>query len=175
MSSLQKGLLLAALQVALVSTLGAKLLLERSRLPRVWAKTGAIDPDLPLRGRYVALQLEVALDAANENPLPAVSQKDRPPEYFSGALHVENGHLAATRSASGRGGLPLISRRSGDQTTVFLMEPVLFFLPEHAQDPVRKARGAELWAEVTVPKQGPPRPLRLAIKRGEIFTPLDLK
>jgi hypothetical protein len=55
------------------------------------------------------------------------------------------------------------------------MEPVAFFLPEHAVDPSVRRAGEELWVEVTVPKRGPPRPIQLAVKRGESFTPLDSK
>jgi uncharacterized membrane-anchored protein len=55
------------------------------------------------------------------------------------------------------------------------MQPVLYFLPEHAENPMQMARGGELWAEVTVPKKGPPRPIRLAVKKGKSFTPLDIK
>lgn len=42
-------------------------------------------------------------------------------------------------------------------------------------DPSVHSAGEELWIEVTVPKTGPPRPVRLAIKRGESFAPLGLK
>jgi FAD/FMN-containing dehydrogenase len=62
----------------------------------------------------------------------------------------------------------------GAQATV-LMEPVAFFLPEHAMVPSVRSAGEELWIEVTVPKTGPPRPIKLAIKRGDSFTPLGLK
>ncbi len=52
---------------------------------------------------------------------------------------------------------------------------VLFFIPEHVKDPSRRATGEELWVEVTLPKKGPPRPIRLGVKKdgGEI-TPLEL-
>jgi hypothetical protein len=56
-----------------------------------------------------------------------------------------------------------------------LMEPVAFFLPQHAIDPFVRSAGEELWMEVTVPKAGPPRPIQLAIKRGDSFTPLGIK
>jgi len=56
-----------------------------------------------------------------------------------------------------------------------LSEPVAYFLPEHAVDPSRRPQGEELWVEVTVPKKGPPRPIRLAVKRGDKFTPLEIK
>jgi len=50
-----------------------------------------------------------------------------------------------------------------------------YFLPEHAIDPSRRQPGEELWVEVTVPTKGPPRPIRLAVKKGDAFTPLEIK
>ena len=56
-----------------------------------------------------------------------------------------------------------------------LSNAVLYFIPEHAQDPTpRRNDGTELWAEVTIPKQGPPRPIQLALKKDGAWTPLDL-
>ncbi len=66
-------------------------------------------------------------------------------------------------------------QRPGQAPTMNLTDPVLFFLPEHATDPWQQARGGELWAEVTLPASGPPRPIRLAIKHGDLFTPLEIK
>jgi hypothetical protein len=42
-------------------------------------------------------------------------------------------------------------------------EMVLFFVPERTL-PFEEER-LELWAEVTVPRAGPPRPIRLGVKR----------
>ena len=66
MSKLVKGLILAAIQLAIVASLGAKLALDRARLPRVWAKVRSYDPDLPIRGRYLALQLAVQMQPGAE-------------------------------------------------------------------------------------------------------------
>jgi hypothetical protein len=55
-----------------------------------------------------------------------------------------------------------------------LQEPVAYFIPEHVPDPSRRAAGEELWVEVTVPKKGPPRPIRLGVKKAGTLTPLDL-
>ena len=55
---LKKGLIVAALHLAIVGSLGAKLLVDRATRPRVWARTAPIDPDDPLRGRYVRLRVE---------------------------------------------------------------------------------------------------------------------
>jgi hypothetical protein len=47
---------------------------------------------------------------------------------------------------------------------------VLFFVPEHTL-PFEATR-EELWAEVTIPRNGPPRPIRLAIKRAGRLEPI---
>jgi hypothetical protein len=69
--------------------------------------------------------------------------------------------------------LRFIDRR-GEKLAV-LAEPVAFFIPEHIPDPSR-LQGEELWAEVTIPKKGLPRPIRLGVKKGtDPIIPLDLK
>ena len=173
MNALQKGLLLGAVQIALVASLGAKLSWDRHRFPRAWAKAGTWDPDLPIRGRYLGLQLEVVCD----NPGAAA--------YMRGKLRVENGQLASdcasTNNASNDAGsddtVLLLRQQRWRQPTMVtvLSEPVLFFLPEHATNPWQTLKGGELWAEVTLPKNGPPRPIRLAVKHGDQFTPLESK
>jgi hypothetical protein len=50
-------------------------------------------------------------------------------------------------------------------TTLRLVEPVVFFLPEDAPDPTRDLRPGELWVEVTLPPGGAPRPIRLERRR----------
>src|SRR5436309_15375371 len=57
MKSWVKGLVLAAVHVGLVASLGAKLLYDRATRPRVWALAAPHDPNLPTRGRYVSLQV----------------------------------------------------------------------------------------------------------------------
>ena len=181
MTALQKGLLLGVLQVAIVTSLGAKLAWDRHRLPRGWARVGVYDPDLPIRGRYLALQLDVVCDNSAAVPAAPTSPRDmRRPQTFNGEtlrgrLRVENGRLASDCSSSTEGSNMFRRSRPGQAATTNLSEPVLAFLPEHATDPWRQARGGELWAEVTVPASGPPRPIRLAIKQGDVFTPLEVK
>jgi hypothetical protein len=52
---------------------------------------------------------------------------------------------------------------------------VAFFIPEHIPDPSRRTQGEELWVEVTIPKTGPPRPIRLGVKKGDgPIVPLEL-
>jgi hypothetical protein len=52
---------------------------------------------------------------------------------------------------------------------------VLFFLPEKLQDFEARRTGAELWAEVTIPKKGSPRPIRLALKSSRGFEVIEGK
>ena len=49
-SMMRKGLAVAALHVAIVASLGAKLLADRATRPRVWARTAPFDPTLPDSG-----------------------------------------------------------------------------------------------------------------------------
>ena len=175
MSKLTKGLILAGIQLAIVASLGAKLAIDRARLPRVWAKVRSYDPDLPIRGRYLALQLLVQMQPGGEGGAKMPRPESKVPcGSASGKLLAINGQLAATPAEYGRGVL-LTTCLAPNSTEVWLMQPVLYFLPEHAENPMQKARGGELWAEVTVPKAGPPRPIRLAVKKGNSFTPLEIK
>jgi hypothetical protein len=169
MTNLQKGLILAGAQLALVVSLAAKYAMDRARLPRIWVQTVAYDPNLPIRGRYLSVRLRVSPEHVYGSPW-----------NFSGqmgdvTLNVRDGHLVA-KPANHPTGLHVSQRtiNRGAQVTA-LMEPVAFFLPEHAMDPSVRTAGEELWIEVTVPKAGPPRPIQLAIKRGDSFTPLGLK
>ncbi len=127
MTMSRKGLILAAFQCLLVLSLCGRLWYDRSTCPRVWVKTAQWDPNLPLRGRYLALRLAPGKDA---------------PWYVE-----TNG------------------------------QRVLFFVPERTL-PFEKLRGTsdapELWAEVTIPRKGPPRPIRLAVQKDGKLEPLDV-
>jgi hypothetical protein len=176
MTSLQKGLVVAGVQLVLVASLGAKYALDRIRLPRVWTQTVAYDPNLPIRGRYLSVRLRVTADSVyGQSKLPNSNLGNFWGELRHVSLSVQDGHLVAT-PASQPTGLQVTRwrTRTGEEVAA-LTEPVAFFLPEHAKDPSWRKPGEELWIEVTVPKKGPPRPIRLAVKQGETFTPLDLK
>ena len=127
MTLTRKGLILAAFQCLLALSLSGKLLYDRSTCPRVWVKTAQWDPDLPIRGRYLALRLV--------------------PENGAQSYLETNGQM------------------------------VLFFVPEHTLpfETVRATPDApELWAEVTIPRKGPPRPIRLALKKAGNLELLDI-
>ena len=170
MKPLHKGLAIAVIHILIVLSVGGKLLYDRSHRPRVWVRTGQVDPDLPIRGRYLTLSLEVHA--------PELGSEFQDRNNYSSAyveLAVENGELVAHRSVRPTG-MTLNSwgwRRNGGDTYL-LSSPVVFFIPEHAETP-RLGSGAELWAEVTVPKKGPPRPIQLAVKRGPEWIPLTYR
>jgi hypothetical protein len=158
------GIALAVVHVLLVGTLGLKLLADRARLPRAWAKTVPFDPHLPIRGRYVRLRLEVPLD-----PTDSV----RAGEYRRTHLRIEGDRLRAELDDGGPVGVRIDSAPGG--LVAGLDQPVAFFIPEHIPDPSIRPTGEELWAEVTVPRRGPPRPIRLGVRRDGTLTPLEIR
>lgn len=166
MTPLVKGLAIAVVHVALVAVVGGVLLYERATLPRAWALTTGVDPVLPIRGRYVSLRLVV--EPRGELPAEALPEHG---QIAAATLAVENGRLIATvlpqsEEAFSPGGKAQILQRVKTPTGTLwtLLEPVAFFLPEDAPDPTRLEPGQELWALVTVPAAGPPRPLRLEVR-----------
>lgn len=191
MRPLQKGLVIAAIHVALVCSLGAKLLYDRHSRPRVWAQARPYDPDLPIRGRYLSLQLTVEAEGftppQTRNELWSGGSGER-----TARLEIRNGKLVAVRDENGPYSIWFASAPGvtpphipgeldeGKQPVNFpivavLSNSVLYFIPEHAEDPTpRLSDNKQLWAEVTLPKKGPPRPIQLALKKDGVWTPLDL-
>jgi hypothetical protein len=160
------GLWLAAAHVVLVASLGVKLLADRSRLPHGWVRTQPFDPSTPLRGRYVRLGLEVplaSLDTTRGTYAEAGVRLDVRADRLVGAI---DDSVTSPR---------VQLRRDGTRWSTRLSEPVAFFIPEHVPDPSIRPQGEELWVEVTVPRRGPPRPIRLGVMRGGALTPLELR
>src|SRR5262245_53213727 len=149
MNSITKAIAVALVQVLIVLSLGAKLLYDRSHRPRVWVRTSWVDPQLPIRGRYFPLNLPVSAPWFTRATSSTVT------------LGVEHGTLAAYQSEANTG--LSISYWSSREGQPFLDQPVSFFVPEHGDFPEMQ-RGDELWAEVTVPRAGAPRPIQLALK-----------
>ena len=71
MSGWKKGVILGVVHLLMVASLGAKLVYDRATRPRAWARVVPYDPNLPIRGRYVSLQMEVLAPGLQspDNPL----------------------------------------------------------------------------------------------------------
>lgn len=162
-----KGLLIALVQMALVGSIGAKLLADRASLPRVWVATAPVDPDLPIRGRYV--RLFVVVDAQRSAP-----EREPRDDMFRARLVAQDSRLVAVEDWTGRHWASSAARCSGERCWT-LTEPVAYFIPEHVADPSRREPGEALWVEVTVPRKGAPRPIRLGVKRNDALTPLEIR
>ena len=169
------GLVIAVVHVGLVASLGAKLLYDRATRSRVWALAAPYDPSLPIRGRYVSLRLVVEPRGIQETK-PGLQR----PLPQSVDLRVENGQLIAEAYPQEGAYSPadlhvrFIERRG--EKLAMLDQPIAFFIPEHIPDPSRRPPGEELWVEVTIPKKGPPRPIRLGVKKDDApIAPLEIK
>jgi hypothetical protein len=145
---MKRGLLVGAIQLALLLSIGGKLLYDRATLPRGWVKTAPYDPNLPIRGRYVRLRVEPEFPTGI-----GVSGRVR--------LEVRDGRVVAHPSDDATD----VPAHVMGVTT--LAAPVAFFIPEHVPDPSIRPAGERLWVEVTVPRRGPPRPIRLGVQRGD--------
>jgi len=175
MNALSKGIAVAAIHILMVLSLGGKLLYDRATRPRLWVQTSSVDPDLPIRGRYITLGLQVHVPEYQPDTRPGPQKYIYQQEFVK--LSVENGQLTARKSESPTG-LTIVSwGRQMNQAVndIFVLSPnVDFFVPEHADVPALR-RGDQMWAEVTIPRKGPPRPIQLAIKRGTEWIPLHYR
>jgi hypothetical protein len=165
MSPRGAGVMLALVQVLLVSGVGLKYAADRARLPSGWARTVPYDPSLPIRGRYVRLRLEVPLTRPRAGPESAPFTRVR--------LVPANDRVEAVPDSSA--GLEAAIDTVDGSLVARLNEPIAFFIPEHVPDPSIRPRGEELWALVTLPETGPPRPIRLGVLRGGALETLELR
>jgi hypothetical protein len=172
-SGTRKGLLLGAIQIALVLSLGAKLLYDRMTRPRVWVLSEVFDPELPIRGRYLSERLRMPAEGFTYKE----SNRQNSSEWYLNQqwayFEVRAGQLIAEPQGSGSGGWIYLQRNNDGGISAITQEPALLFVPDSAKIPSLKA-GQEMWVEVTVPTKGPPRPIRVAIKKDGVLTPLNL-
>jgi len=174
MKPLYKGLLLAVLQVALVCTLGAKLLYDRAYRPHVWIKSAIYDPDLPIRGKYLALSMEVPAEGftsqMQSRNFGGSTGSNEVFEPNRGDLVLRGSQLTAVANENGEFWVNV--RRDHEGLVAVINGETAYFLPEHSSGPLLHNRGEELWIEATIPRKGPPRPIRLGVKKDGVLTPL---
>lgn len=183
------SLALLVIQLGLVSTVGAKYLYQRWHSPRVWTRVAVSEP-LAMHGRYLRLQMTV--DGC-QSTLPLASQAGFPrnvdgtpragnfsvvaPKFieFPARLKVENNKLEAIRipeSDSRQLGNRVLATPGMPCDSFLIDDPLNFYLAEGAPSLLPINPGQELWIEVTIPPQGPPRPLQLALKQNGAWKPL---
>ena len=168
-----KGLLVAALHIALVCTLGAKLRYDRGHRPRIWIKSAVYDPNLPIRGRYLSLMIEVPAEGFTSHSSKMPYGKGYiDSEYFSPDrcdLVLRGNQLVAVSNEDGQFFANV--HRHDQQPETQINDQVAYFLPDNKWGPSLHP-GEELWFEAIIPRKGPPRPIRLGIKKDGVLTPL---
>jgi len=179
-----RAIAIAGIHVLLISSLGAKLLYDRQTCPQAWFKTQQYDPNLPIRGRYMSLQVEVRDPRAPDELESKFGTEIRNVEnsrkqyawhgpfdfgHECGSIAVRDGKPVAVFEPEGStcDNLSFSRQRfEGGETTLRVNEPVLFFVPDTAQLPAPTRNQTELWVLATVPRSGPPRPIALGVKKA---------
>jgi len=183
-------LALLGFQLVLVCSIAAKYLYQRRSCPRVWTRTAAFDPSLPMRGRYLSVQLIVdgcqsTLPSARHAGFPRdvsgaaiqgpYSIRAAETVMFPAELRVSGGKLIAigVRDGETNAAAQMVTAGPGTPCEQMRLDRAVdFYIPEHAVDPSGLKPGQELWIEVTLPPKGPPRPIQLALKQSGAWTPL---
>jgi hypothetical protein len=184
------SLVLLAIQLVLVSSVAARYLYQRLTCPRVWTRAELSLGSQPMRSRYLSLPLTAngcrsTLPSAKQAIFPRnVDGTTRPDGFtvtpvqlvhFPASLKVEDNKLLAIRLQNPRGpsdGVTVVADPGSPCDQMRLAVPADFYLAKSATIPMPLQPNQELWVEVTVPPQGPPRPLQLAIKEGAAWKPL---
>ena len=166
------GLLLAAVQAALMLSTGLLFWFDRQISPRAWVPTAPVDPNLPIRGRYITLNMVVPFVPTRTD----VSAVDLVGSWQHVQLRVEADRLQAMQKVrpgiSNYGGVIRLSKGS------LVVNPgpeLAFFIPPDVKDPSIRPDESTLWVEVTLPGLGAPRPIQLGVEKDGQIEPLALR
>lgn len=183
MSGFAKGLCLAAIQIAIVLSLAGKLLYDRATRPRVWVQAEGYDPELMIRGRYLAERLRFSAEGFKyvEPVKPNIGGWYLNQRWAY--LEVRGGQLIGEMQGAGPGEWVYLEKNGDGTLMAVSQEPVLVFVPERAAIPTywQWARGAktkngqEVWVEVTIPTKGPPRPIRIGVMKNGVISPVEFR
>jgi hypothetical protein len=196
MSYRGRAVIVLILQCALVITIAIKFAWERKTRPRVWARAEFVDPNLPLRGRYLNPSVDVDACGMKEYH-EALAEQERTAQRVADAARARGQQITGSDIfpfygsvpadvkpvddrlvavfARNRASLRLQLRRGQDCHYVPALGDMPFFVPDTAHLPTHLNKGEELWMQVTLPPEGPPRPIQLALKRDGVWTPLNLR
>jgi hypothetical protein len=172
-----RALALVIVQVMLVLSVAGKYLYERRVCPRVWARTAQLDPDMPLRGRYLALQLAADACSLRRDESEAWEANGVGQWRWTVRPAARNGKLVVEEGSGIRPELTQQLWLRSDQSCerAALASPANYFISDRGKSPFPLKAGEELWVEVTVPPAGPPRPIQLAISDASGFRLLSLR
>jgi hypothetical protein len=182
MTQRSRGVVLLVVQLVLVLSIAGKYVYERKACPRVWVRTAQFDPDLPFRGRYLALRLAVDAcglphDETTSLARPGISAIYANEWQWRVKPEVREGKLIAVLARDDdRPESTQVLTQMGERCDLAaLIEWADFFIGDHAKSPFPLKSNEELWVEVTVPPSGPPRPIQLAISSDAGFKPFVVR
>jgi hypothetical protein len=181
MTQRSRGLVLLVVQVALVLSIAGKYVYERKVYPRVWVRTVQVDPELPFRGRYLALRLAVdscSLPRGTANKEMVYGGSNVAAWHWTVRPVAREGRLVAEEAPAGTRPeltqeLRLLPGQPCERAA--LSESTDYFIGDRAKSPFPLKSGEELWVEVTVPPVGPPRPIQLAVSGMDGFKTLVVR
>jgi len=170
---------LLGIQMLIVCSVAGKYWYGRATYPRVWVRVQSFDPEMPVRGRYLALTPLV--DACG---LPRTSDRERFERYddkrqpiqssaywtWRVTTHADKGALVVT-AAKESAPMDVEFHFGDDCHRVRLLPSLDLFIPDTAKLP-RQEPHEEFWMEVTVPPAGPPRAIQLATSLDGKWQPL---
>ena len=93
------SLVLLGIQLVLVGSIAAKYLYQRDTCPKVWVKTAMYDPNLPVRGRYMSLQLTV--DGCDVVKDYLAKKGPQPPSSYEPVLDYDLHNIPVALSVAG--------------------------------------------------------------------------
>lgn len=184
------SLTLLIVQVVLVLSVVAAYAWQRGTYSRVWTRAYGYDPRLILRGRYLSLQPAVdgcssTLPSAKQALFPRdINGAAKPGPFtvqtagvfqFDAMLQVQNGALQAVyiQNEERRHLGQIVYAQPGKPCDdMRLLKPVNFYIPDNAPSLLPLKHDQELWVELTIPPEGPPRPIQLALKSNGSWQPL---
>jgi hypothetical protein len=178
MTHRSRGMVLLVVQLVLVLSIAAKYVYERKVCPRVWVRTAPFDPNLALRGRYVGLGLAVDGCALSHNAGDLLGPRSSGIWKWRVKVETKEGKLVvapASEDARPESTQDLMQSASGFCDRAVLSPSADYFIGDKAKSPFPLKPNEELWAEVTVPPSGPPRPIQLAISSEAGFKPLAIR
>jgi hypothetical protein len=195
MRMVARGFVLLAVQAALVAGTAGKYLWERHTRPMVWVKTSpfvdqeVLHPSQEVTDRYLPLQLSV--DVCGLPPKPPEDETDysKPTDSQGSNFLKYPARKGAVRTVAKEGRLVAVDAGGAfthnSQEFLWdmrkpckearLLDIVKFYVPKGVDLPERLKPGESLWALVTVPAEGPLRPLELAVSNATGFHPLEAK